>query len=54
VKAELAQGRRCQVFAVYTQKRDVTQGAEGDPKSRRHTRRGVNHGHSSGSPRGLV
>jgi len=25
VKAELAQGRRCQVFAVYTQKRDVTQ-----------------------------
>jgi hypothetical protein len=26
VKAELAQGRRCQVFAVYTQKRDVTQG----------------------------
>ena len=25
VKAELAQGRLCQVFAVYTQKRDVTQ-----------------------------
>ena len=25
VKAELAQGRRCQIFAVYTQKRDVTQ-----------------------------
>lgn len=25
VKAELAHGRRCQVFAVYTQKRDVTQ-----------------------------
>jgi len=25
VKAELAQGRRCQVFAIYTQKRDVTQ-----------------------------
>jgi hypothetical protein len=25
VKAELAQERRCQVFAVYTQKRDVTQ-----------------------------
>lgn len=25
VKAELGQGRRCQVYAVYTQKRDVTQ-----------------------------
>jgi hypothetical protein len=25
VKAELRQGRRCQVYAVYTQKRDVTQ-----------------------------
>jgi hypothetical protein len=25
VKAELAVGRRCQVYAVYTQKRDVTQ-----------------------------
>jgi hypothetical protein len=25
VKAELNQGRRCQVYAVYTQKRDVTQ-----------------------------
>jgi hypothetical protein len=25
VKAELAQGRRCQVCAVYTQKRDVAQ-----------------------------
>src|SRR5215475_15613739 len=25
VKAELAQGRRCQIYAVYTQKRDVTQ-----------------------------
>jgi hypothetical protein len=25
VKGELAQGRRCQIFAVYTQKRDVTQ-----------------------------
>jgi hypothetical protein len=24
IKAELAEGRRCQVFAVYTQKRDVT------------------------------
>lgn len=24
IKSELAQGRRCQVFAVYTQKRDVT------------------------------
>jgi hypothetical protein len=24
IKAELAQGRRCQVYAVYTQKRDVT------------------------------
>src|SRR6185312_12506755 len=24
IKAELAQGRKCQVFAVYTQKRDVT------------------------------
>lgn len=32
VKAELAQGRRCQVFAVYTQKRDVTQRAK--PKFR--------------------
>jgi len=25
VKAELRQGRRCQIYAVYTQKRDVTQ-----------------------------
>jgi hypothetical protein len=25
VKAELGQGRRCQIYAVYTQKRDVTQ-----------------------------
>ncbi len=25
VRAELAQGRKCQIFAVYTQKRDVTQ-----------------------------
>ncbi len=25
IKAELSQGRRCQVYAVYTQKRDVTQ-----------------------------
>lgn len=25
VKAELSQGRRCQIYAVYTQKRDVTQ-----------------------------
>ena len=25
VKAELSQGRRCQVYAIYTQKRDVTQ-----------------------------
>lgn len=28
VKAELAQGRRCQVYAVYTQKRDVTRRLE--------------------------
>ena len=25
VRAELSQGRKCQIFAVYTQKRDVTQ-----------------------------
>jgi len=28
VKAELAQGRRCQIYAVYTQKRDVTERLE--------------------------
>lgn len=28
VKAELAQGRRCQIYAVYTQKRDVTRRLE--------------------------
>jgi hypothetical protein len=28
VKAELARGRRCQIYAVYTQKRDVTQRLE--------------------------
>jgi hypothetical protein len=29
VKAELGQGRRCQIYAVYTQKRDVTQRLKG-------------------------
>lgn len=29
VKAELARGRRCQIYAVYTQKRDVTRRLEG-------------------------
>src|SRR6267378_5875363 len=28
VKAELARGRRCQIYAVYTQKRDVTRRLE--------------------------
>ncbi len=29
VKVELGQGRRCQIYAVYTQKRDVTQRLKG-------------------------
>jgi len=28
VKAELTRGRRCQIYAVYTQKRDVTRRLE--------------------------
>ena len=31
VKAELAHGRRCQIYAVYTQKRDVTRQARTHP-----------------------
>ena len=35
VKAELAQGRRCQIYAVYTQKRDVTERLRIHPARRR-------------------
>jgi hypothetical protein len=37
IKTELAQGRRCQVFAVYTQKHDVTARLQQHSQQRRHS-----------------
>jgi hypothetical protein len=53
VKAEVHQGRRVQIFAVYTQKRDVTQRLK-SILSREGIRRSSDHCCAAGSPGSLV
>ena len=54
IKSSLERGRKVQVFAVYTQKRDVTTAAGTDPGQGRDPGCRSHHGSRSGTARGLV